>query len=127
MRGFDKRSSESHLPPLSTQCGNFVIKDEDKAELLNSVYIEQNTSLLADDESFPYGPTDVRMKFCLKHVSPVEVGKTLQSLPRKHSAGHDGISYSLLKEAGPGLILPLTTLFNRSIELGKYHRSGKLL
>ena len=105
----------------------FVIKDEDKAELLNSLYIEQNTSLLADDESFPYGPTDVRMKFCLKHVSPVEVKKTVQSLPRKHSAGHDGISYSLLKEAGPGLILPLTTLFNRSIELGKYHRSGKLL
>ena len=95
--GFDKRSSESHLPPLSTQCGNFVIKNEDKAELLNSVYIGENTSLLADDESFPYGPTDVDMKFCLKHSSPVEVGKTVQSLPRKHSAGHDGISYSLLR------------------------------
>ena len=91
------------------------------------MYIEKKTSLLADDESFSYGPTDVRMKFCLEYVSPVEVGKTVQSLPRKHSAGHDGISYSLLKEAGPRLILPLTTLFNRSIELEKYHRNGKLL
>ena len=80
--GLDKRNSESHLPPLRTQCGNFVIKDEEKAELLNSVYIEQNTSLLSDNKSFPYGPTNVRMKFCLKHVSPVEVGKTVQSLPR---------------------------------------------
>ena len=43
----------------------------------------------------------------------------MQSLPNKTSVGPDQISFRLLKEAGPGVVGPLTTLFNLSISLNK--------
>lgn len=114
--GFGQRNN-SDIPPLLSRDGDFIIEDREKAELLNDVYIDQNTSLLAADGSFPFGPTSVQSKFAFRNVSAGDVKKAINSLPCKHSAGHDGISYKLIKEAGPGIILPLTTLYNRSLEL----------
>ena len=42
--------------------------------------------------------------------------KAIRSLPSKKSNGPDKISYRLLKEAGPNVVGPLTTLFNLSLK-----------
>ena len=70
-------------------------------------------------EAFAFGPTNIKSVFHFTQLSAREVANVLKSLPNKLSTGSDGISYQLLKEAGPGIVGPLTTLFNRSISLGQ--------
>ena len=94
---------------------NLLLDNKDKANLLNDVFTNENTSLAK--ESFPFGPSPNQPTFDLKTVSPKEVACTLKSLPNKYSSGSDEISYRLLKEAGPGLVGPLVSLFNRSLAL----------
>ena len=53
--------------------------------------------------------------FTIQVICPADVRKVIKSLPNKASFGSDEISYCLLKEAGPGVIGPLTTLFNLSL------------
>ena len=116
LSGF-KQHCTNAIPPLSTSTGDIVVDNNSKAEMFNEVFINQNTALKHD--SFPIGPSRVPSTFSINRVSCFDVSKVISSLPNKLSAGVDGISYRLLKEAGQGLILPLTTLFNRSIELGQ--------
>ena len=59
-------------------------------------------------QNIPHSPRDV-----------LKVLKTVNSLPMKLSAGVDGISYSLLKEAVYGVIYPLTSLLNISLQKGQ--------
>ena len=80
-------------------------------------FVNQNTSI--NPEAFAFGPTNIKSVFHFTQLSAREVGNVLKSLPNKLSTGSDGISYQLLKEAGPGIVGPLTTLFNRSISLGQ--------
>ena len=82
---------------------------------INNVFINQNTSLAL--EAFPFGPSALQETFDIDRISPKEVAETLRSLPNKSSCGSDEISYRLMKEAGPALVGPLVTLFNRSLLL----------
>ncbi len=115
--GFKKAAGSTGIPPLRSSTGEFVSEDKHKAELLNEVYINQNTSLASG--SFSAGPTQVQSTFSLKLIAPADVRRVVLNLPTKSSAGKDGISYRLIKEAGPGLIHPLTVLFNHSIVQGQ--------
>ena len=84
--------------------------DQEKANLLNHTFINQNTCL--NLEGFPIGPTQLKSVFTIQDICPADVKKIIKSLPNKASFGSDEISYRLLKEAGPGAVGPLTTLFN---------------
>ena len=53
----------------------------------------------------------------LQTVTAEEVCNVLKSLPSKTAFGVDGISYLLLREAGPGP-QALVSLFNNTIALG---------
>ena len=85
-------------------------EDVDKANLLNGTYANENASL--NPTAFPYGPTKTQTIFLIKSFSEVDVSRVIQSLQNKLSTGTDKVSYRLSKEAGPGLIPPLTFLFN---------------
>ena len=76
-------------------------------------FINQNTCL--NLEGFPIGPTQLKSVFTIQDICPADVRKIIKSLPNKASFGSDEISYRLLKEAGPGVVGPLTTLFNLSL------------
>ena len=75
--------------------------------------------LIPEPTAFSHGRTQTQTVFSIKSFSEVEVSVVIQSLPNKLSTGADKISDRLLKEAGPGLISPLTALFNRSIDAGE--------
>ena len=104
LSGFDNGNGESEIPPLRSSNGEFANTDKQKAELLNEVYINQNISV--DPCSFPCGPTNINELFKLSCVTTGEVDRVGRNLSSKTSAGQDGISYRLLKEAGRGLIDP---------------------
>ena len=110
-----KSQRHSSVLPLLDQSKNLLLDDKEKANLLNDVFINQNTSLAL--EAFSFGPSPVQGTFDIDSISPKEVAETLRSLPNKSSCGRDEISYRLMKEAGPALVGPLVTLFNRSLLL----------
>ena len=112
-----KGHSSNIVPPLNGKDNNTVFDDIDKANILNDTFINQNTSTAL--ENFPFGPTQTKAIFTMTHVKASEVKNVLKSLPSKNSTGTDNISYRLLKEAGPGVVGPLTTLFNISLRKGE--------
>ena len=101
------------IPPLRTCAQDTVKNDQEKANLLNHTFINQNTCL--NLEGFPIGPTQLKSVFTIQDICPADVRKIIKSLPNKASFCSDEISYRLLKEAGPGVVGPLTTLFNLSL------------
>ena len=110
-----KSQRHSSVSPLLDQSKDLLLDDKEKANLLNDVFINQNTSLAL--EAFPFMPSPLQETFDIDRISPKEVAETLRSLPIKSSCGSDEISYRLMKEAGPALVGPLVTLFNRSLLL----------
>ena len=114
--GLGKEDS-SNISPLLTETNDIIWDDHQKADLLNDTFVNQNTTI--NPEAFAFGPTNIKSVFHFTQLSAREVANVLKSLPNKLSTGSDGILYQLLKEAGPGIVGPLTTLFNRSISLGQ--------
>ena len=108
-----KGHSSNVVPPLLDKHHGVILDNVEKANILNDTFINQNTSTAL--ENFPFGPTHTKTVFNLKNVMASEVREVLKSLPSKNSTGTDNISYRLLKEAGPGVVGPLTTLFNISL------------
>ena len=108
-----KENSNSYPPTLYLWSWTLWKKDQEKANLLNHTFINQNTCL--NLEGFPIGPTQLKSVFTIQDTCPADVRKIIKSLPNKASFGSDEISYRLLKEAGPGVVGPLTALFNLSL------------
>ena len=107
-------SGSPTVAPLLNEIQSTVFDDRAKADLLNDTFVNQNNSL--NPRGFPYGPTHLKSVFRLKHIPASDVKKAIQRLPNKMSTGSDLISYRLLKAAGPGIVGPLTTLFNLSLK-----------
>ena len=97
------------------RCGKIVSESNAKANLLNEVFINQNTSLAPD--ACVFGPSPLNVTFDLGNICPSEVQRVLRSLPNKTSCGSEKISYRMMKEAGQGLVGPLVSLFNASLRL----------
>ena len=112
-----QRSFIEHCSSNKGKVNNTVFDDIDKANILNDTFINQNTSTAL--ENFPFGPTQTKAIFTMTHVKASEVKNVLKSLPSKNSTGTDNISYRLLKQAGPGVVGPLTTLFYISLRKGE--------
>ena len=100
---------------MGDRCGKFVWKSNAKADLLNEVSTNQNTSLAPD--ACVFGPSLLNITFELGNIFRSDVQRVLRSLPNKTSCGSDKISYPMLKEAGQGLVGPLVSLFNASLRL----------
>ena len=56
----------------------------------------------------------------------LEILRMINKLPSKTSSGHDNISYVILKTIGEYLVVPLTQVFNDSMNLGKFPDIMKL-
>ena len=100
--------------PTSYLCSGHCEKRSRKGQSPES-YLYQPKHLPFNLEGFPIGPTQLKSVFTIQDICPADVRKIIKSLPNKASFGSDEISYRLLKEAGPGVVGPLTTLFNLSL------------
>ena len=102
---------------------NIAYSDSEKANVFNDVFVNQNTS--TSSGTFPIGPTPVSKTFNFTKLLAVDVEIVVRTLPNKMSYGTDGISYKLVKEAGHGLVGPLTSLFNHSLRLRRIPEEWK--
>ena len=119
-----KGNSLRNIPPLADQSLGLVCEDHKKAELLNDTFINSNTSI--SQNSFPIGPTKLGSIFEFQELSSDDVKKAVRSLPNKTSTGPDRISYRLLKEVGPNVVGPLTTLYNYSLRTQQIPEKWKM-
>jgi hypothetical protein len=98
--------------------------DTDKAETLNnffaSVFVREEDTLLPDFDDQKPGSLLEEIK-----LSPSAVKKKLDKLNPSKSPGPDGLHPMLLKEAAEFLALPLSILFNKSLEEGTVPQSWK--
>ena len=62
----------------------------------------------------------------LAPTDPYEISKIINKLGNKTSSGHDGISNIFLKQISAEICLPLSIIFNKSIENAVFPDSMKL-
>ena len=70
-----KRGVSSCVPPLLDSCGNVISEPVEKANLLNDVFANENTSLNPDASVF--GPTNLQLTFNLEKITASEVRRVL--------------------------------------------------
>ena len=99
-----KGSASTGLLSLMGRSRKVVKESNAKADLLNEVFVNHNTSLAPD--AYIFGPSPLNVTFDLGNIYPSNVLRVLRSLPNKSSCGSDKISYRMMKEAGPGLVGP---------------------
>ena len=54
----------------------------------------------------------------LSPTDPYEVAKLIDSLKRKNSSGHDGLTSALIKDIKNDISIPLTILINKALNTG---------
>jgi hypothetical protein len=114
------------ISPLNMINGKKATTDEEKADTLNkffaSVFTQEKLDNLPklDPRSRSNGITltDIR-------VSPVAVEQKLKNLNKRKAQWPDSIPSKVLKELSKELALPLTILFNKSLEDGKLPEDWK--
>jgi hypothetical protein len=101
-----------------------IPNDTDKATLLNDYFIKQ-TKLPETNINLPpfeYN-TDARLGHIL--ITPHIVRQILSKLDTSKATGQDQINNRILKECASVLCVPLSALFNKSLELGIFPSSWK--
>ena len=112
------------IPPLQSQNGDVVYSARDKAELFNSFFTSQSTVEAKDDPV----PTIPRTNLQIPHltITTNDVFKILTDLDTNKAVGPDLIHNKVLKNCAGVLAPPLTKLFNRSINEGKFPEIWKM-
>ena len=112
-----QRKSKTSIPDLKKKDGTTVTTDKEKAEILNeqftSVFTQEDTENLPNLE--PIHITSVFDDFIIK---PEEVEKKLKSLRTDKSCGPDEIHPLLLKSLASTMSIPLSIIYNLSIQTG---------
>ena len=100
--------------------GNSETSDpESVAEVLNNHFISAAGVLPSTETEMelPASPT-ISTTFRIKTVTQDTVLELIRSLDPRKSSGPGDISTRCLKLAAPGIVAPLTTIFNQSLTLG---------
>ena len=115
------RKSNSSIPPLIGQDGTPYTDDADKATILNRHFAAQ-TRLDVQDKPTPYiNPCDPSVPpLAGVRVTESEVLNILNRLDINKSSGLDKIPAKLLKMCAIIIANPLSKLFNKSLQLGKF-------
>ncbi len=113
-----KLTYKSSIPCLLDQNKSIVSDSKLKADLLNDYFCSVFTKEDNIDHSWKIDePTNDTLSSIT--VTPVQVFQKLKNLPPKLSSGPDGLPSILLKKLASVLDVPLSKIFNASIEQGK--------
>ena len=113
-----QRNTKTTIPDLKRKDGSLTSDDREKAELLNdqfcSVFTNEDTSNIPDIDPLP---TNTKLENI--EVKTTEVIKQLKGLRTQKSCGPDGVHPYLLKHLAEQMAIPLTLIFNVTIQTGK--------
>ena len=120
------RKHHKTIPTLETDTGDLLTDETCKANILNDHFVSQ-THLNTDTLQLPpdaehNGQTPILRQI---HVTGRQVLKALNSLDVHKSTGADNIPTKLLKLTALLIYEPLTALFNKSLQLGKFPKIWK--
>ena len=113
-----QRNSKTTIPDLKRKDGTLTSDDKEKAELLN----EQFTSVFTDEDitNIPtIDPLPVDTKLENIDIKIHDVQKLLKGLRTQKSCGPDGVHPYLLKNPSDLMAIPLTLIYNLTIQSGK--------
>ncbi|KAI8500958.1 hypothetical protein Bbelb_210530 [Branchiostoma belcheri] len=111
------------IPTLSNN-GLLVDKEEEKAELLNEIFVNITKDCNHPDRTMKL-PILTSKQFTTLQVTREEVLTVLLSLQVDKAPGPDGISNKLLREAAPEICDSLQCLFNYSLSTGTFPTEWK--
>ena len=123
----EKTKSNNGVSALKKEDGKFALNDKDKADTLNNyfstVFTVEDTSSIPSLEkcskSDGFSLQDMR-------VTPDAVKKKLRELDSNKAQGPDQIPPKVLKELSNELAVPLSKLFNISLEKGQVPQDWKV-
>jgi hypothetical protein len=101
-----------------------IPNDTDKARLLNDYFIKQT---ILPDTNIDLPPFEYNTDARLGHITctPLIVKQLLLKLDTSTATGQDQINNRILKECASALCVPLSALFNKSLDLGIFPSSWK--
>ena len=105
---------------LKGKDGKLYTDDKDRADILNDFFASVFTK--EDDLNIPHLDESSRsqgISISDLRVTPEEVEKKLKELNPAKAQGPDGIPPKVLKELSKEIAIPLSLIFNKSLELGK--------
>ena len=123
VRAFLKKKSidNDEILPIDYN-GKVYYSDKEKANIFNDFFIKQSTLEYEDDTPPDLPQLDCQFNDITLSVS--EVSNIIQNLDKSKATGPDQVDNRLLIVAFS--IIPLTTLFNRSLSEGKFRAIWKI-
>ena len=119
-----QRSTKSAIPNLQRKDGSMAHTDEEKAEILNqqfsSVFTREDLSNIPNFDPHPCTSFLDNIS-----ISPEEVKKKLTKLRTDKSCGPDEVHPLLLNNLADLMSIPLTIIFNASIQYGQVPKIWK--
>ena len=111
-----KLKHKSNIPDLKKDDGTFTADDKEKAIELGKFF----TSVFTDEPTDPIAPIPAHCDVTLSAIllSPEMVKEELTKLDSTKSCGPDSIHPRILKETASVLSLPLSLIFNASLDQG---------
>ena len=120
-----KTKTKSGISDLRKDNGSLTNTDLEKADVLNnffiSVFTQENTNTMPEIDSFSKGGP---LKYVL--ITPNMVLKKLSALNKSKSPGQDGLHPRVLKELKDVIALPLSIIYNISLNQRKLHMDWKI-
>jgi hypothetical protein len=110
------KGSKSRIPGVVQFDGREAEDDQSQANLFNSYF----KSVFAEDDGAAYPALNTQLTEILRSfsISRLEVKSELESLNVHKAMGGDGLPAVVLKNCADELSIPLTIIFNRSIDEG---------
>ncbi|KAK3105198.1 hypothetical protein FSP39_019583 [Pinctada imbricata] len=117
LSGFNTIKTE--IPPIKTTDNTIEEIDKNKSELFNNYFASQST---LEDNGVVIPASSPPTHCCIDtiEITDTDVKDVLDNLDVTKSTGPDGLNPRLLKEASCELSLPLSKLFNRSLNESKF-------
>ena len=118
-RFMGKSCCSTKIPPLRTYNNEYAYTNEEKSEVLNNFFCTVST---IDDANVNLPNFELRTNNTLSNINILqsEVIDILNLLKVNKAIGPDGISHRMLKYTSKTISVPLTKLFNLSLEQNIY-------
>lgn len=126
LRRMTGRSKTIEIPPLQNDNGDLVIDDKAKAELLNQYFAAQTQLPNSNNHDLPNINRENVPPLNMTRITEMEVLKTINGLNQNKSTGPDGIPVRFIKLIAIIIAEPLSLLFNKSVQEGKFPEVWKI-
>ena len=119
------KSTSSPIPPLQNEVtGEFVVNDEDKANLLNTFFCSIS-EIIDSDLPTPVFDNRTGRKLDVFNITIDEIKDVLLNLKLGKAVGNDKISHNMLKHTASTVCKPLEIIFNCSLQTGRFPQMWK--